>query len=88
MPSLNSASLLPPLAVRAGLIAPLCQPDVLFDFQLPHVVSINLSGHKYGLVYCGCAFIVWRNRDWLPQDMVFTGKHHTLCSRVLTPIAG
>ncbi|PSC74807.1 glutamate decarboxylase [Micractinium conductrix] len=59
-------------AANAGLVAPLCRPDVLFDFRLRHVASINVSGHKYGLVYCGCAFIVWRNREFLPRDMVFT----------------
>ncbi|KAL4443896.1 hypothetical protein ABPG75_011633 [Micractinium tetrahymenae] len=59
-------------AANAGLVAPLCKPDTIFDFRLKHVVSINVSGHKYGLVFCGCAFIVWRSRDWVPKDMVFT----------------
>lgn len=31
----------------AGLVAPLCKPDVVFDFRLKHVQSINVSGHKY-----------------------------------------
>lgn len=59
-------------AANAGLVAPLCKPDTVFDFRLKHVVSINVSGHKYGLVYCGYAFIVWRSRDWVPKDIIFT----------------
>ncbi|PRW60590.1 Glutamate decarboxylase [Chlorella sorokiniana] len=59
-------------AANAGLVAPLCKPEVVFDFRLKHVVSINVSGHKYGGTFCGCAFQVWRSRDWLPKDMVLT----------------
>ena len=35
------------------------------------MVSINVSGHKYGLTYPGIGFVVWRNSDWLPEDLVF-----------------
>ncbi|EFN59728.1 hypothetical protein CHLNCDRAFT_133312 [Chlorella variabilis] len=65
--SAGNESCLPP-----RLVAPLCQLGVRFDFSLPHVASINVSGHKYGLVYCGVAFQVWRSRAWLPKDMVLT----------------
>ena len=44
---------------------------MLFDFQLPRVMSINFSGHKYGLVYPGIAFVVFRSAGWIP-DMRFT----------------
>ena len=43
-----------------GFVAPFLQPDLLWDFQLPRVKSINTSGHKYGLVYPGVGWIVWR----------------------------
>ena len=50
---------------------PFLQPDLRWDFRLPRVVSINVSGHKYGLTYPGIGFVVWRNADHLPEDLVF-----------------
>ena len=41
------------------------------DFQLPRVKSINVSGHKYGLVYAGLGWIVWRDQSYLPRDLIF-----------------
>jgi glutamate decarboxylase len=52
-------------------IAPFCDPDLLWDFRLPRVASINTSGHKYGLVYPGVGWMVWRDADALPDDLVF-----------------
>lgn len=78
------ASACAPPPHSAGLVAPLCQLGVRFDFSLPHVASINVSGHKYGLVYCGVAFQVWRSRAWLPKDMVLTGEATPPC----VPCAG
>jgi glutamate decarboxylase len=54
-----------------GMIAPFLDPDLLWDFRLPRVHSINTSGHKYGLVYPGVGWIVWRDKDHLPEDLVF-----------------
>jgi glutamate decarboxylase len=54
-----------------GFIAPFLDPDVVWDFRLPRVQSINTSGHKYGLVYPGVGWVVWRNPDALPDDLVF-----------------
>ena len=54
-----------------GMIAPFCQPDLEWDFRVPRVVSINTSGHKYGLVYPGLGWIVWRDTAALPESMVF-----------------
>lgn len=54
-----------------GFVAPFLQPDLVWDFRLARVVSINASGHKFGLVYPGIGWIVWRNREWLPEDLVF-----------------
>jgi len=54
-----------------GFIAPFIDPDLVWDFRLPRVQSINASGHKYGLVYPGVGWIVWRNPEALPDDLVF-----------------
>jgi glutamate decarboxylase len=54
-----------------AFVAPFLDPDLEWDFRLPRVASINASGHKYGLVYPGVGWIVWRNTDALPDDLVF-----------------
>ena len=46
-------------------------PGPRWDFRLPQVKSINVSGHKYGLTYPGVGFVVWRSADDLPEDLVF-----------------
>lgn len=48
-----------------------CDQDLVWDFRLPRVVSINASGHKYGLVYPGVGWVVWRDAEHLPQELVF-----------------
>jgi glutamate decarboxylase len=54
-----------------GFVAPFLQPDTEWDFRLPRVASINASGHKYGLVYPGVGWIIWRDQDHLPEELVF-----------------
>ncbi len=54
-----------------AMIAPFLDPDLEWDFRLPRVASINTSGHKYGLVYPGVGWIVWRDADALPPDLIF-----------------
>ena len=54
-----------------GMIAPFLDPDLVWDFQLPRVASINMSGHKYGLVYPGVGWVVWRDADALPEELIF-----------------
>jgi glutamate decarboxylase len=54
-----------------GMIAPFLQPDLAWDFRLPRVVSISTSAHKYGLVYPGLGWVIWRTVDDLPKDLVF-----------------
>lgn len=54
-----------------AMIAPFCQPDLEWDFRVDRVVSINTSGHKFGLVYPGVGWVVWRSTDALPESMVF-----------------
>jgi glutamate decarboxylase len=54
-----------------GFVAPFLQPHVPWDFRVPRVQSINASGHKYGLVYPGVGWVVWREPAALPEDLVF-----------------
>jgi glutamate decarboxylase len=54
-----------------GFIAPFLHPHISWDFRVPRVQSINASGHKYGLVYPGVGWIVWRDTDALPEDLIF-----------------
>jgi glutamate decarboxylase len=54
-----------------GFVAPFLQPDLEWDFRVARVQSINASGHKYGLVYPGVGWVVWRDKEALPQDLVF-----------------
>ncbi|MCG0288493.1 glutamate decarboxylase [Streptomyces sp. PSAA01] len=54
-----------------AMIAPFLDQDLVWDFQLPRVASINASGHKYGLVYPGVGWALWRTSDVLPEDLVF-----------------
>jgi glutamate decarboxylase len=54
-----------------AMIAPFLDTDLEWDFRLPRVASINTSGHKYGLVYPGVGWVVWRDRAALPSELVF-----------------
>lgn len=58
-------------AASGGFVAPFLHPDLKWDFRLPRVASINVSGHKYGLTYPGLGFVVWRNAEQLPEDLIF-----------------
>ncbi|RSX55332.1 glutamate decarboxylase [Bifidobacterium samirii] len=58
-------------AASGGMVAPFIQPDLKWDFRVERVVSINTSGHKYGLVYPGLGWAVWRTAADLPEDLVF-----------------
>ena len=58
-------------AASGGFVAPFIQPDLEWDFRLPRVQSINASGHKYGLVYPGIGWALWRDAEALPEDLVF-----------------
>ncbi|MDR3156534.1 MAG: glutamate decarboxylase [Lactobacillales bacterium] len=54
-----------------AMFAPFIDPELEWDFRLKNVVSINTSGHKYGLVYPGIGWIVWRNKEYLPEELIF-----------------
>ncbi|HEL8054256.1 TPA: glutamate decarboxylase [Escherichia coli] len=60
-------------AASGGFIAPFVsgQKDIIWDFQLPRVKSINASGHKYGLAPLGLGWVLWREKNDLPDDLVF-----------------
>lgn len=58
-------------AASGGFVAPFAYPDLVWDFRLPTVKSINVSGHKYGLVYPGVGWAIWRSREELPDDLLF-----------------
>jgi glutamate decarboxylase len=58
-------------AASGGFVAPFLQPDLAWDFRLPRVRSINVSGHKYGLVYPGVGWVIWRDVADLPKELIF-----------------
>ncbi|MDD5024925.1 MAG: glutamate decarboxylase [Methanoregula sp.] len=54
-----------------AMIAPFIDKKIVWDFRLPRVASISTSGHKYGLVYPGVGWVVWRDAQALPADLIF-----------------
>ncbi len=54
-----------------AFVAPFVDEQLEWDFALPRVASINASGHKYGLVYPGVGWIVWRDATALPEELIF-----------------
>ncbi|MEX6428279.1 MAG: glutamate decarboxylase [Ferrimicrobium sp.] len=58
-------------AASGGFVAPFLQPDLVWDFSLARVHSINTSGHKYGLVYPGLGWVLWRSKELLPEELIF-----------------
>ncbi len=54
-----------------AMVAPFLDPDLPWDFRLPRVASINTSGHKYGGVYPGVGWVVWRSEEALPEELIF-----------------
>ena len=58
-------------AASGGFVAPFVEPGLEWDFRLKRVMSINASGHKYGLAPLGVGWIVWRDWAALPEDLIF-----------------
>lgn len=58
-------------AASGGFVAPFAYPDLRWDFRLENVHSINVSGHKYGLVYPGIGWAIWRDAADLPEELIF-----------------
>ncbi|EJT99282.1 glutamate decarboxylase [Dacryopinax primogenitus] len=83
-------------AASGGFVAPFAYPNYKWSFDIHRVASINTSGHKYGLVYAGLGWIVFRNADMLPKELIFelhylgsTEYTYTLnFSRPAAPILG
>ena len=62
-------------AASGGFIAPFLDPQLEWDFRLKWVKSINVSGHKYGLVYPGVGWIIWRDHSELPEELIFHSNY-------------
>ncbi len=58
-------------AASGGFIAPFVRPEIVWDFRLPRVRSINTSGHKFGLAPLGVGWVIWREAEDLPEGLVF-----------------
>jgi glutamate decarboxylase len=58
-------------AASGGFVAPFIQPELEWDFRIARVQSINASGHKYGLVYPGVGWAIWRGHEALPKELIF-----------------
>ena len=58
-----------------AFIAPFLHPNVEWDFRLNRVKSINVSGHKYGLTTAGLGWIIWKDKKYLPDNLVFILKY-------------
>ncbi|MGX7420055.1 glutamate decarboxylase [Carnobacterium gallinarum] len=79
-----------------AMFVPFIDPELVWDFRLKNVVSINTSGHKYGLVYPGIGWVLWRDKAYLPEELIFEvsylgGKMPTMAinfSRSASPIIG
>lgn len=58
-------------AASGGFIAPFIQRDLVWDFQIERVRSINASGHKYGLAPLGVGWVIWASKKDLPEELIF-----------------
>lgn len=58
-------------AASGGFVAPFIQCDLVWDFQLDRVKSINASGHKYGLSPLGVGWVIWASKEDLPEELIF-----------------
>jgi glutamate decarboxylase len=59
-------------AASGGFILPFLNPGKKWDFRLKWVLSISTSGHKYGLVYPGPGWVIWKGKEYLPEEMSFS----------------
>jgi glutamate decarboxylase len=62
-------------AASGGFVAPFIHPQIVWDFRIPRVKSINTSGHKFGLSPLGCGWAIWREAQDLPEELVFQVKY-------------
>ncbi|MCX2730015.1 glutamate decarboxylase [Saccharopolyspora sp. NFXS83] len=81
-------------AASGGFVAPFLDPELIWDFRLPRVHSINASGHKYGMVPAGLGWILWCDSEartnWLSFDTNYLGStranHELSFSRSAAPV--
>jgi len=69
----NASGLDVPLHIdgaSGAFIAPFLNPELVWDFRLEQVRTINTSGHKYGLVYPGIGWALWRDQADIPTSLV------------------
>ena len=59
-------------AASGGFILPFLYPETKWDFRLKWVLSISVSGHKFGLVYPGLGWVCWKGKEYLPEEMSFS----------------
>ncbi|WP_406617374.1 aminotransferase class V-fold PLP-dependent enzyme [Mycoplasmopsis adleri] len=72
-------------AASGGFLAPFCAPDIVWDFRVPRVKSISASGHKFGLAPLGAGWVVWRDKSYLPEKLIFHVNYlggECLCSKL------
>jgi glutamate decarboxylase len=62
-------------AASGGFIAPFIHSDLVWDFRIPRVKSINASGHKFGLAPLGSGWVLWREAHDLPEELIFKVKY-------------
>ena len=76
-------------AASGGFILPFLDPHKKWDFRLKWVLSISTSGHKFGLVYPGLGWVVWKDKKYLPDEIIqcklFRSEYHTSRAQFLTP---
>ena len=72
-------------AASGGFILPFLEPEKKWDFRLKWVLSISTSGHKYGLVYPGLGWVVWKDKKYLPDVMSFSVNY--LGAEIRLPIS-
>lgn len=58
-------------AASGGFVIPFLHPELLWDFRLEQVASINVSNHKFGLVYPGMGSLVFQDKTLLPRELIF-----------------
>lgn len=58
-------------AASGGFVAPFLDPELEWDFRLDGVKSINVSGHKFGLVAPGVGWALWKDWSYLPEELIF-----------------
>ena len=73
-------------AASGGFVMPFTDPDLKWDFRIARVKSINASGHKFGLVYPGVGWVLWREQELLSEEFKALGFSIFAIIPALSPI--